>query len=325
MTKIENIETNVRNRVKKERIKRMVVLILGTVMVIVGAGMVIWSILYTSKRYDSMLLKESMYESEIKEIDPEDLPNDVSGCSDLIVDMTLNGADQKEINKVIEHSKELMDDISEEEKEEIIDKLVEVGEIYPLTPEEIEQAAYEYIKADVEATETAYAELSKDEEDVFKELYEDLPDFDEYLDIPLSHELQVELFADCDIYGVDYALALALMDTESSFRSDIGNEDVLGGEEGGARYYGYFQLSADNCNKATEYGLDAHTPEGNIEMGIKILGNLLLDTDEEWEAIAAYKGGAGYLKDCKEKGVIPKTAQNVLAKKAKYEAMIKGE
>lgn len=317
MSKIEDIETNVRNRVKKERIKRMVILILGTVMVIVGAGMVIWSVLYTSKRYDSMILKESMYESEIKEIDPEDLPNDISGCSDLIVDMTLNGADQKEINKVIEHSKELMDDISEEEKEEIIDKLVEAGETYPLTPEEIEQAAYEYVKAD--------AELSKEEEDVFKELYEDLPDFDGYLDIPLSHELQVELFADCDIYGVDYALALALMDTESSFRSDIGNEEVLGGEEGGARYYGYFQLSADNCNKATEYGLDAHTPEGNIEMGIKILGNLLLDTDEEWEAIAVYKGGAGYLESCKKNGTIPKTAQNVLAKKAKYDKMLKGE
>lgn len=305
MTKIEDI---VRNRVKKERIKRMVILILGTVMVIVGAGMVIWSVLYTSKRYDSMILKESMYESEVKEIDPEDLPNDISGCSDLIVDMTLNGADQEDINKVIEHSKEVMD-----------------MDIYPLKPEEIERAAYEYAKADAEAVEEAYAELSKDEEDVFKELYEDLPDFDGYLDIPLSHELQVEVFADCDIYGVDYALALALMDTESSFRDDIGNEDVLGGEEGGARYYGYFQLSADNCQKATEYGLDAHTPEGNIEMGIKILGNLLLDTDEEWEAIAAYKGGAGYLQSCKEKGTIPKTAQNVLAKKAKYEKMLKGE
>lgn len=271
MIKIDEL---VRKRYLLKRRTKMAVMIIGSLMVVIGAGMVIWSILYTGKKYDEKALSESIMESEIVEIPVEELPND----------------------------------IPEEEKEEIIDKIVEVGETYPATVEEIETAI-----------------LKKEDEDIFKDLYEDLPDFDGYLDITLSHELQVEVFADCDIYGVPYSLALALMETESSFREDIGNEDVLGGEEGGARYYGYMQLSIDNCLKAEEYGLNAHTPEGNIEMGIKILGNLLLDYDEEWEAITAYKGGTGYLQSCKAKGIIPETTKNVLAKKAKYEAMINGE
>jgi len=269
------IEQHVKKYYMNERRKRMIVLILGAILTIIGAGMVIWSIVYTSKKYDSMILKESMYESEIVEIPSEEFPDDISE----------QPVEQKECSEELD--------------------------IYPLKSETIEKTTYEYVETE--------------EEDVFKELYEDIPDFDGYLDIPLSHELQVELFADCDIYGVDYALALALMDTESSFRSDIGNEEVLGGKDGGARYYGYMQLSIENCLRAEEYGLDAHTPEGNIEMGIKILGNLLLDYDEEWEAITAYKGGAGYLQSCKSKGIIPETTKNVLSKKAKYEAMIKGE
>lgn len=227
--------------------------------------------------------------------------------------------------------------INEKNNKEIEENIFEKSEIIEADLSDVGPADEEPIKE--------WAEMNKQEK-YKKDISESIPDlelefeeaemeciieegngedFDGYLDIPLSHELQVEVFADCDIYGVPYALAFALMDTESSFRSDIGNEEVLGGEEGGPRYYGYMQLSIDNCLKAEEYGLNAHTPEGNIEMGIKILGNLLLDYDEEWEAITAYKGGAGYLESCKAKGIIPQTTQNVLEKKSKYEAMIKGE
>lgn len=267
-----NIEQHMREQYgMKERKKKMTVMIIvGTVLVVVGAGFVISALFINEKKVKD---DSSLYEAaQIIEIPPEELPED------------------KKEDPITEWAEKPID-ISPEDEFEEAEKEVE---------EEIEQAELESI------IEEGNGE-----------------DFDGYLDIPLSHELQVEVFADCEIYDVPIPLVLALMETESSFRSDIGNEEVLGGEEGGARYYGYMQLSIENCLKAEEYGLNAHEPAGNIEMGIKILGSLLLDYDEEWEAVTAYKGGVGYLESCKAKGIIPQTTQNVLAKKAKYEAMIK--
>lgn len=83
--------------------------------------------------------------------------------------------------------------------------------------------------------------------------------------IALKPELQIFTHEKCDEYGVSYPLILALMESESTFLEDVGNERILGGKEGEARYYGYMQLSSGNIYKAkTEYDLDAHTPEGNI-------------------------------------------------------------
>ena len=100
------------------------------------------------------------------------------------------------------------------------------------------------------------------------------------------------------------------MESESSFREDIGTERVLGGEEGGPRYYGYMQLSADNCEKAANtYALDAHIPEGNIEMAVLMLSGYLEKYDNDWEkAIMAYKGGEGYADSMISRGEVSGSA-----------------
>lgn len=110
--------------------------------------------------------------------------------------------------------------------------------------------------------------------------------------IPLSVELQKFIAETCTKYSVNEAVVLAIMESESTFRTDVGTEKVLGGQEGGARYYGYMQLSAANCNRAKkEFGLDAHTPEGNIEMGIILLANYIEKYGELDSVITAYKAG----------------------------------
>lgn len=111
--------------------------------------------------------------------------------------------------------------------------------------------------------------------------------------IALDDELQKFTQAKCEEYEVNYALVLAIMESESSFRKDIGEEKILGGEEGKARYYGYMQLSASNCNKAKDYGLDAHTPEGNIEMGILLLSKYVTKYEDIEGVVTAYKSGEG--------------------------------
>lgn len=117
------------------------------------------------------------------------------------------------------------------------------------------------------------------------------PDDGEYpiIDILLPDELQWFTMDKCREYDVDYRLILALMDTESSFREDIGSEQVIG--KGG--YYGYMQLSQYNCTRALENDIDPHTKEGNIEWGIRYFSELLHDYNSDPEkAIAGYKGAS---------------------------------
>lgn len=138
------------------------------------------------------------------------------------------------------------------------------------------------------------------------------------LDIGLSKELQIFTQETCQLYQVPYPVVLALMESESTFRSDIGNEQILGGEEGGPRYYGYMQLSWDNCEKAKTYALDAHTPEGNIEMGILLLSGYLEDYNGDvTNAIMAYKGGKGAADSWIASGYVLPSAEKV-ATRAEY-------
>ena len=110
----------------------------------------------------------------------------------------------------------------------------------------------------------------------------------------LKPELQIFTHEKCDEYGVSYPLILALMESESTFLEEVGNESILGGKEGEARYYGYMQLSSGNVHKAKmEYDLDAHTPEGNIEMAIILMAKYKIKYNEPTAELTAYKAGEG--------------------------------
>lgn len=114
-------------------------------------------------------------------------------------------------------------------------------------------------------------------------------------------------------WNVPYPLILAVMDTESDFREDIGTEKVLGGK-GKNRYYGYCQLSIENCRRIqNDYHVDPHTPLGNIEAGCIMLHELIDKySNDEWSeeylytyVITCYRAG----EDAASKmGVLPKYA-----------------
>lgn len=154
--------------------------------------------------------------------------------------------------------------------------------------------------------------------------YEAVEDKHKYLDIALSKELQRYCQDICEDYHLEYALLLAIMETESTFREDIGNEQVLGGEEGGPRYYGYMQLSIENCMKAKDFAIDAHTPEGNIEMAAIILSDLMNVYDNDILMVTmCYKGGERAAKSWREQGYVLPIAYVVLENYEKYKEMLK--
>ena len=174
--------------------------------------------------------------------------------------------------------------ITETEIVSIVEESDPVSEVEEEVEEIFEEELIEEPEIEVEITEIPSTEFP---ESPYKEAYVSNSK------IALDSDLQLFTQAKCEEYEVSYPFVLALMETESSFNRDIGNEKILGGEEGKARYYGYMQLSAGNCNKAKNYGLDAHTPEGNIEMAIILLSGYVKKYDDIEGVVTAYKSGEG--------------------------------
>lgn len=138
----------------------------------------------------------------------------------------------------------------------------------------------------IEDVEIKFIDESEFEDVDNEEIFEGNPN------IPLSIELQKLIKEKCEEHSVNEAIILMIIESESTFRSSVGNEKILGGTEGGSRYYGYMQLSAANCNRAkSEFDLDAHTPEGNIEYGIILISELIEKYGELDKVITAYKCG----------------------------------
>lgn len=94
----------------------------------------------------------------------------------------------------------------------------------------------------------------------------------EYLDIPLSAELQDYIRDLCDTYDVPFELVIALIDVESSFRPGIVSK---------TNDYGYMQINI--CNHewlSEELGIaDFLDPEQNILAGVYILSSHLEATN----------------------------------------------
>lgn len=280
MSKLD-IDENVRQKWRKERRKKDMTLIFVSIaiLLLVGGFVVAWSFIKCSKNYEEALDKECKYDSfEPVMVDLSDI-SEIEPKEMPIKDWAEKSKDEK-----------YLEDISESMPEEVVES----------AKVELSEQELGYLEEDIKAVE-------------------ELVDQDRrWTNMSLPAYLIDEVYEDCENYGVPTDIFFALMYTESSMREDIGTEKVLGGEEGGPRYYGYMQLSAENCDRAKQYGLDAHTPEGNIEMAAMILSEKY-DKYGSWEyALAAYKGGDGYADSHKAKGTIPKNVQKILEKREDY-------
>ncbi len=233
----------------------------------------------------------SIMESKIKEVSLDDIPEDPENRKDEQYVKDISEAFPEEVVEAV--TKDISNEV-------IAEELVENKDFW----EDVKAVTEEDIQKDLD---TYY------EEQGYK-----------FLDILLPKSLQAFTQEQCIDYDVPYELVLALMESESSFREDIGTERVLGGEEGGPRYYGYMQLSADNCEKAANtYALDPHIPEGNIEMAVLMLSGYLEKYDNDWDkAIMAYKGGEGYADLMIASGKTSNAAINVTNKACHYGVLL---
>lgn len=108
----------------------------------------------------------------------------------------------------------------------------------------------------------------------------------EYLDIPLSHELQDYIRDLCNSYDVPFELVIALIDVESSFCPNIVSR---------TNDYGYMQINIHNHEwLSEELGItDFLDPKQNILAGIYILSSQLEATNgDPVTALMRYNCGA---------------------------------
>lgn len=132
-----------------------------------------------------------------------------------------------------------------------------------------------------------------------------------YFDVPLDEELQDHIFAECDRYGVEPSVVIAMIERESGFR-----ESVIGDS---GRSFGLMQIQKKwHSGRMEKLGCDdLLDPYQNVTVGIDFLAELIgSGKGVEW-ALMAYNGGPGYANRLRGEGRVSDYASGVMASAAR--------
>ena len=134
-------------------------------------------------------------------------------------------------------------------------------------------------------------------------------------DVPLDADLQQHIINTSEMYGVDPAIIMAMIDTESSFRADAVGDD--------GRSYGLMQIQVKfHQERMQRLGVsDMLNPYENVLVGIDYLAEQIARGNGiEW-ALMGYNGGASYANEMSANGLISDYAANVLSKAGEIEML----
>ena len=132
-----------------------------------------------------------------------------------------------------------------------------------------------------------------------------------YFDVPLDEELQDHIFAECERYGVEPSVVIAMIERESGFR-----ESVIGDS---GRSFGLMQIQKKwHSGRMEKLGCDdLLDPYQNVTVGIDFLAELIgSGKGVEW-ALMAYNGGPGYANRLRGEGRVSDYASGVMASAAR--------
>ena len=134
-------------------------------------------------------------------------------------------------------------------------------------------------------------------------------------EVPLSEGWQCYTQDTCRRYGIDYALMLSLMETESSFQADA--------DSGWA--YGLCQIGWINQDWLAEEGIDIMTNQGNIEAACLILSDYLERYTTE-QALMCYNQGEYGAQEDFDNGIYStRYSQTVLAGAEKWKGVLRND
>ena len=134
-----------------------------------------------------------------------------------------------------------------------------------------------YLPPSVEAVSLVFTEKPSATETATEEIQT----YSHNENVPLPFELQETIQQACEKYGVPYALALAVAESESSF--DL--------EADSGTCWGVMQIHPINYPLLRENGIEPTEYEGNITAGVFLLGELLEKYTDTHKALMSYNCG----------------------------------
>ena len=169
-----------------------------------------------------------------------------------------------------------------------------------------------YLPPSVEAVSLSFTETPSATE----QPTEEVPTYSHNENIPLPFELQETMQQACEKYGVPYALALAVAESESSF--DL--------EADSGTCWGVMQIHPINYPRLRENGIEPTEYESNITAGVFLLGELLEKYTDTHKALMAYNcGETGAKRLWKEGYMTTKYSVKVVTLSEKWQEIINND
>lgn len=138
--------------------------------------------------------------------------------------------------------------------------------------------------------------------------------------IPLSEEEQILMQSVCKDNNVSFPFALAIMESESSFRHYDSDGYILRGDN--SKSIGYMQINEPNWYK---YGFNAHFEMDNITIGVTMLGDLIEKYRDIDAVIMAYKGGETFANNWISDGRKLDCCDDILERMSYWQSVVDGE
>lgn len=134
-----------------------------------------------------------------------------------------------------------------------------------------------------------------------------------YFDVPLSHEIQDFIFAECEEKNIAPALVIAIIERESNYNSDAV------GDKG--KSLGLMQIQSRwHSERMEKLGVtDLMNPYENIKVGIDLIADLRETNSDVLYVLMAYNGGSYYADKHFKDGKISEYAIEVSERAAQLE------
>lgn len=127
-----------------------------------------------------------------------------------------------------------------------------------------------------------------------------------YFDVPLSSEVQDCIFEECEKYGINPALVIAIIERESRFDADvIGDNGRSFGLMQVQPKWHYQRMQELNCT-------DLLNPYQNIKVGVDILAELNGQNSNIHWVLMAYNSGATIANENIASGIITEYATSII-------------
>ena len=137
-----------------------------------------------------------------------------------------------------------------------------------------------------------------------------------FYDVPLSEELQIHIFEECEKHNISPSIVIAMIERESDYTADaIGDNGKSFGLMQIQKHYHQERMNRLGCT-------DLLDPFQNVTVGIDILAELIEKNSDLYWVLMAYNGGQSYANRNMNSGIYSDYAIEVVARASELEKAV---